>query len=59
MNDYQMSALAADRSRQFHAEAQQYRLARSARPQRRTDSEPRQRRSFPFGLGALLGRHAA
>lgn len=58
MNDYQMSSLAADRTREFQAEAQRSRLARGARPDRPAEQPARPRRSLRLGVNALLGRRA-
>ena len=59
MNDYQMSSLANDRSKQLLAEAQQHRLARQTRP-RTSHREPAQQRGgLRISLDFLLGRNPA
>ena len=48
MNDYQMSALTTDRSRQLHAEAAEARLARAAKPSAHAAQPSKSRSSSRF-----------
>ena len=59
MNDYQMTSLANDRSRQLMAEAEQHRLARRSK---RSSTGPKSvavRSGLRVSLGFLLGRSPA
>ena len=59
MNDYQMSSLAQDRSRDLMAEAHAARLAREAKRPAKAQKESQRRSSFRVNLGSLLGRSPA
>jgi hypothetical protein len=59
MNDYQMSSLAQDRSRDLMAEAHATRLAREAKRPAATQEKSQRRNSLRFSLDLLLGRGAA
>lgn len=59
MNDYQMSSLAQDRSRDLMAEAHAARLAREAKRPAATQEKSQRRSSLRFSLDLLLGRGAA
>ena len=59
MNDYQMTSLANDRSRQLLAEADQHRLARQAGRSKKKRKPVEPRSGLRISLDFLLGRTPA
>ncbi|MFV2065191.1 MAG: hypothetical protein ACC726_17000 [Chloroflexota bacterium] len=59
MNEYEMSFLASDHSKQLLAEAEQHRLARPARGAIRREEPARARAGRRFNLHFLFGKTPA